>query len=192
MVSLALASDFAVVGRRVRRELDHPHGVAVAQRRLLQDTEGRRGDIRPAAPRDSAGGLHGPASVEPRRHALAGVYREDEGGPGDDAAGDAERTIADSGQPYQLVPLHGCRRRLRCVHHQPRGWSGHQLPDRVPVRGCHGVHGLLARAVADVDLVSTWVDAHDQIDNRRRDLRMLDRRHLRLAVAQVGGVEQLR
>ena len=50
------------------------------------------------------------APVEPAEHALAGVCREDEGRPGDDGAGDAERTDTDDEQPRQLVHLHSGRR----------------------------------------------------------------------------------
>src|SRR6185295_7261279 len=179
------SSDPAVVGDRFRRELDHPHVVAVAPQRLSEAAERRRCTGRTAAACDTAGRLHGAASFEHRGHAFARVRRKDETGSGPDIHGETQWAFFDAQESDPLVPLLRRRRDLRRLHRRTRITSGRALSARISTGRRRSFRRLRARALANVDLVSPRVEHDDQELGRRIDLRAADCRHIRLAVAKM-------
>ncbi len=155
---VALAPHPALGGDRLRRELDHPHGVALAQERLPPGAERGQGDGRPAPVRHPPGRLHDPPALEPEGHAIAGVRGEVEEGPGHDRDRASERPAGDGEIPRPVVPLFRRGRLPRRLRRGARAAHGRGIPARVPVRRGHRVHRILGRALADLHLVPPLLD----------------------------------
>ena len=181
----AVAPDPAVFSHRLRRQLRDSHGVALAQERLPKDTG--RSEVHGRAPstRGSAGRLHGSPALEHSGNAFTGICRKDEARSGNDAYGDAEWPVRDGQESRTLVSLLRCCWNLRGVCRRNRVARRRALPSRFPVRRCYRVYRILGGSVADVDLVSARLAPDDQSDGGRVDLRVADRRHIRLAVAAI-------
>src|SRR2546425_5458693 len=87
-----VAPDPAVVGARLRAQLGHPHGVALAQERLPQAAERRPRDGCAPPAGHPAGRLHDAPPIEQTGHALPAVRRKVQEGPGRDVHRSEEHT----------------------------------------------------------------------------------------------------
>src|SRR5207249_3059340 len=127
--------------------------------------------------------LHDAPAVEPRGDAHAGVRRKVQEGPCHGLHRHAGRLHGHGEATQPMVPLLGGRGDLRRGRRGKRAAPGRELPRRFPLRGPHYVRRVHTRALADVDLVPSLLDHHDQSNGGRADLRAAHGRRLRLAVA---------
>src|SRR2546426_2605880 len=180
---LVVAPDPAVGRGCFPRELRSAHVHGLAQKRLPQGAERRSGDGNAPSARHPARRLHDAPTGEHRADAVARVRRKIQEGPGHDVHRHAGWLDGHGEEPHPMVPLLGGGGDLRRGRRGKRVAPGRELPRRFPLRGPHRVRRVYARPVADVDLVPSLLDHHDQSHGGRADLRAPHGRRLRMAVA---------
>ena len=182
---VSVAAYPAVCRGGLRRQRDSPHGAALSPRGRAEAAgrQGRR-SAGGAAPRQrEPGRLRRSASRIVSRDEGAGVCRQDDQGTGRIHDDRARRPSIDDLEPRAVVRVYGDRQRLRRVRDGSRSWPGCRLHDGVSpgIRG--NVHGSCARAAPAFNLVPPRLGNDRPVDDRRPDLRPVDRRRVRLAVA---------
>src|SRR2546426_77407 len=168
---------------RLPPELRPPHVHGLAQGRLPQSPERGPRDGYASSARHPARRLHDAPAGEHRADAVARIRRKVQAGPGHDVHGHAGCLHGHGEATHPMVPLLSSRGDLRRVRRGKRAAPGRELPRRFPLRGPHRVRGVHPRAVADVDLVPSLLDHHDQSHGGWADLRAPHGGRLRMAVA---------
>ena len=178
-----MAPDRPFGGDCVCRQLDHPHGPSVPQRRLQEAPERGGRDGRSPGVQAGGGGLCLPVRREPEGDEGTGLSREENPGARRHDDDHRERPRLDGAEPRPVVPLLPRGRRLRRVHLGARPRAGRALPEGLPFRGRDRLHRLLARPLAEHDLVQARLPDDAQVERGRPRLRAPDGRDLRLALA---------
>src|SRR5690348_2342219 len=160
----AVAADSALLDSGLLRQLDHPHGITLAQDRLSEAVERRPGDGCAAAARDEPGRLHGAASDEYGGHEVRGVPGEGGARSARSHDRDAARDDVDDARARHVVRLPDRRWNLHGVSDVARADACVTISRGRPLRVDHLLPRVCGGTLAAVDLVPEVLGDHDQGD----------------------------